>query len=53
MVVPEWPPTTGTLYLGASFGMPSAAVTKVEARTISSVVTPNRLCAIISKKEID
>lgn len=43
IVAPECPPTTGILYLGASVGMPSAAVTKVEARTMSRVVTPNRL----------
>ena len=42
IVVPEWPPTTGTWNLSASCGRPVTSATNVEARTRSSDVTPNR-----------
>ena len=41
MVIPEWPPITGTDTLDTSNCLASA--TKVLARTMSSVVTPNSL----------
>ena len=41
MVMPAWPPMTGTL---TSFGStPAASATNASARTTSSVVTPNSL----------
>jgi hypothetical protein len=35
IVAPEWPPTTGILYLGASCALPTTVATKVLARTMS------------------
>ena len=43
MVIPEWPPSTGTVVVVDTSGVPLASATKVEARTMSRVVTPKIL----------
>jgi hypothetical protein len=42
-VTPEWPPTTGTTISGDLERSLLTSATKVDARTTSNVVTPNRL----------
>lgn len=42
MVAPLWPPITGTLKSLGLEPLPMACAAKVEARTTSRVVTPNR-----------
>jgi hypothetical protein len=45
IVSPEWPPITGIVSSCGS-ALPTISATKVSARTTSSVVTPNRRCAL-------
>lgn len=42
MVIPAWPPMTGTFIVAGS--EPMASPTNLLARTTSRVVTPNTLC---------
>jgi hypothetical protein len=42
-VTPEWPPTTGTTISDDLERSSTVSATKVDARTTSSVVTPNSL----------
>jgi hypothetical protein len=43
IVIPEWPPSTGTVVVEHASGVPLASATKVEARTTSRVVIPKIL----------
>ena len=49
-MTPEWPPTTGTTTSLDRERSPRISETKVEARTTSRVVTPNRLVNVRQSK---
>lgn len=50
IVTPLWPPTTGTVTVGAEEGDPASVARKVDARTTSRVVTPNNLGCVCKRR---